>query len=197
MDDNMSRRQRTKTLWTIWTFFTLPFVRVTVAERTVGRVGRSRGCKKTWWNEEIKHERQERKRLNKRCKVVRQAMLRGDSGEVDMEEYDRSWDEYKHQQKKVKILIRKEKMKDEKRQLDDLRNKGEEGGKDWYRFLQGKRKEEVKVNELSVNGICVHGKEAMSLAVKEFWENIGGMNDPVIRVSRAWPVGSLPRSLMV
>ena len=85
-----------------------------------------------------------------------------------MKEYGRSWDEYKHQQEKVKILIRKEKVNDEKRQLDDLRTKGEEGGKDWCRFLQGTRKEDVKVNEPSVNGTCVHGKESMSLALKEF-----------------------------
>ena len=44
-----------------------------------------------------------------------------------------------HQQKKVKILIRNPKVKDERRQIDELRNKREEGSKNWYRFLQGKK----------------------------------------------------------
>ena len=39
--------------------------------------------------------------------------------------------------------IRNAKVKDEKRQLDGFRNKGEEGGKDWNRSIQGKKKGEV------------------------------------------------------
>ena len=46
-----------------------------------------------------------------------------------MEEYSKTCDVYKHQQRKAKILIREERVNDERRQLDELRSKGEEGGK--------------------------------------------------------------------
>ena len=58
-----------------------------------------------------------------------------------------------------------------------MRNKGKEGGKDWYRFIQGRRKDEASVCQLNVNGQKLCDRELMVSVVKDFWENIGGMNE--------------------
>ena len=42
-------------------------------------------------------------------------------------------------------------MNDENMKLEELRMKGEDGGKEWYRFMQGKGREELSVEEIVVN----------------------------------------------
>ena len=148
-----------------------------VAREAIGRLrgGRlKKGSQNVWWSEDIKKARQERKDKCRRCRRMRSVLERG---EGDQEEYDMAWNEYIRQQRHVKHLIRKAKVKHEKQKLDELKRKGEEGGRDWYRFLQGKGREEVNVDELVVMNQSIRGKEQIAQAVKEFWEDIGGMNE--------------------
>ena len=46
------------------------------------------------------------------------------------------------------ILIRKAKVKHKRQKLHEFKSKGEEGGKDWFSFLHGKGREEMKIEEL-------------------------------------------------
>ena len=70
----------------------------------------------------------------------------------------------------MKYLIRKERVKHERRQLDELRCKGEEGGKEWYRFLQGRGRNDDCVDEIVVENQRICGSKEIAHAVKEFWE---------------------------
>ena len=44
-------------------------------------------------------------------------------GNVEVDVYGKAWNEYKQQQKKVKILVWNAKVKDERRQLDELKRR--------------------------------------------------------------------------
>ena len=146
-----------------------------VAERTLGRTkGRKKCVKNIWWNDEIKKERQERKSKSRRCRKLRAELDRG--ADVSLE-YESAWEEYRVQQKRVKHMIRRAKVNDEKKRMDELKRKGEKGGREWYQFLSGKKREEVCVEEVIVNGEKIAGKENVAKAVKVFWEDIGGMNE--------------------
>ena len=58
------------------------------------------------------------------------------------------------------------------------REKGLEGGREWYRFMRGEQMaERENVESLKVNGECITEKEKMKEAVKEFWEEIGGVGE--------------------
>ena len=146
-----------------------------VAERTFGCTkGRKKCVKNTWWNDDINKERQERENKSRKCRRLRAELDRG--GDVGME-CESAWKEYCRQQKRVKHMIRRAKVNDEKRRLDELKRKGESGGKEWYQFLLGKKREDVCVEEVIVNGEKVVGSEHVAQAVKIFWEDIGGMSE--------------------
>ena len=63
--------------------------------------------------------------------------------------------------------------------MNDLRSKGEEGGKEWYKFLRGESVVQSGVDEIYVNGEVVKDKQKMCDEIASFWENIGGMNDMI------------------
>ena len=126
-----------------------------------------------WWNREIKMERHERKRLNKECRKGRRRL---NNGELSIEEYEEMWQKYKEQKKKVKYMIMNAKGEYENEKVKELREKGEEGSKDWYRFLRGEKCADGRVSELLVNGDRVNDRKDIANAIKEFWENISNMN---------------------
>ena len=65
----------------------------------------------------------------------------------------------------------------EKRKVEELRKKGEEGGKQWYRYLRGDKNVKDGVTELVVNGKKVNKKKEIAAAVKVFWESMSNMNE--------------------
>ncbi|KAF2365644.1 hypothetical protein FHG87_003589 [Trinorchestia longiramus] len=68
-----------------------------------------------------------------------------------------------------------------RQKVENLRNKGPDGIKEWYNFIQGNnRSNEVKIHELVVDGCKVSDHRQMVKAVVDFWEVIGGMNEPLI-----------------
>ena len=83
----------------------------------------------------------------------------------------------KNKQKKVKHLILNAKTEYERRKVEELREKGEEGGKEWYRYLRGDKNVNDGVTELVVNGKKVSKKEDIAAAVKVFWESMSNMNE--------------------
>ena len=122
-----------------------------------------------WWNGEIKTERKERKRLNKVC---REWQKRESDGERSQEEYIVAWQKYKDQKKKVKYMIANAKMEYERKKVEELRGKGEEGGKEWYEFLRGDKCANDRVSELIVNGSRVNKRDEIA---NFNWENISNM----------------------
>ena len=94
-------------------------------------------------------------------------------------EYDRVFEEYRSKQQEVKRLIKKAKRNEEREIVKELRQKGEEGGREWYKFLRGEEGRKVeRVEELIVNGRRVREREEMIKAVEEYWRDIGGVNEP-------------------
>ncbi|KAF2346544.1 hypothetical protein FHG87_022701 [Trinorchestia longiramus] len=78
-------------------------------------------------------------------------------------------------------MIYESRVKDERQKTENLRNKGPDGIKEWYNFIQGNnRSNEVQIHELVVDGYKVSDHRQMVKAVVDFWEDIGGMNEPLI-----------------
>ncbi|MPC24152.1 hypothetical protein E2C01_017228 [Portunus trituberculatus] len=70
------------------------------------------------------------------------------------------------------------KVKCERKVIQSLREKGVEGGQEWYRFLRGEgMPDSENVESLRVNGALVTDKEDMRRVIKEFWEEIVGVAD--------------------
>ncbi|KAF2345166.1 hypothetical protein FHG87_024078 [Trinorchestia longiramus] len=68
-----------------------------------------------------------------------------------------------------------------RQKVENLRNKGPGGIKEWYNFIQGNnRSNEVQIHELVVDGCKVSDHRQMVKAGVDFWEDIGGMNEPLI-----------------
>ena len=135
---------------------------------------RKRACK-PWWNEEIKDARRERKRLNRVCRQMRKRRHESEEAEG---EYQNAWTAYVSQQRVVKRKIMNAKVRCERNVIQSLREKGVEGGREWYRFLRGERMPDSEnVESLKVNGALVTEKEDIRRVVKEFWEEIGGVGE--------------------
>ena len=94
--------------------------------------------------------------------------------------YEETWEEYGKKQKKVKYLIRKARINVEGEIVENLTAKSEEGGRDWYRFLRGEDdSEQVNMKELIVNDRIVKEENERAEVIKYFWEEIGGVSEPV------------------
>jgi hypothetical protein len=53
--------------------------------------------------------------------------------------------------------------------------KGRRGGREWYAFL--KRESDLRGDGLDLERVYVTERTRLAEAVKEFWEDIHGMND--------------------
>ncbi|KAK4322675.1 hypothetical protein Pmani_006576 [Petrolisthes manimaculis] len=100
----------------------------------------------------------------------------GNSEEVRIA-YEEAWKEYEHRQKEIKKLIRKARVVDDKKVIESLRAKGDEGGKEWYDLLRGEKQERIRVDVLVVGGNIVMDTRDKVNAIQEFWEDIGGVNE--------------------
>ncbi|KAF2347911.1 hypothetical protein FHG87_021334 [Trinorchestia longiramus] len=78
-------------------------------------------------------------------------------------------------------MIYEARVKDERQKVENIRNKDPDGIKEWYSFIQGNnRSNEVQIHELVVDGCKVSDHGQIVKAVVDFWEDIGGMNEPLI-----------------
>ena len=101
--------------------------------RTSGKIRKT--SKNGWWSQEINEARHERKRVNRECRDLRKRRARGEV--ISEETYDDAWKRYKSQQKRVKTLIKNARAKHEDKVLKSMRDRGEEGSKEWFRYLRG------------------------------------------------------------
>ena len=130
---------------------------------------------KPWWNEEIKEARRLRKNLNRECRRLKKRRHESEEAEV---EYQSAWAAYVRQQRLTKRKIRDAKVKCEKSTIQSLKEKGLQGGREWYRFMRGENITESEgVKDLKVNDRYVSDEEEMKEAVKMFWEDIGGVGE--------------------
>ena len=77
-------------------------------------------------------------------------------------EYQNAWTAYVKQQRVTKRKIRDARVECERSVIRCLREKGLEGGREWYRFLRGEgMPDRESVEGLRVNGEYVTDKEKM------------------------------------
>ena len=94
------------------------------------------------------------------------------------EAYNNAWNEYQGKRREVKSMIRKAVERHEKNVIDELREKGEEGQLEWYKFMRGEHRVKVtEVKELKVNNEIVSGVEEIKNAISEHWKRVSGMNE--------------------
>ncbi|KAK4322666.1 hypothetical protein Pmani_006567 [Petrolisthes manimaculis] len=74
-------------------------------------------------------------------------------------------------------MIRKARVVDDKKVIESLRAKRDEGGKEWYDLLRGEKQERIRVDVLVVGGNIVMDTRDKVNAIQEFWEDIGGVNE--------------------
>ncbi|KAF2345155.1 hypothetical protein FHG87_024088 [Trinorchestia longiramus] len=78
-------------------------------------------------------------------------------------------------------MVYEARVKDEKQKVENLRNKGPDQIKEWYNFIQGNnRSNDVQIHELVVDRCKLSDQKQMVKAVVDIWENISGMNEPLI-----------------
>ena len=130
---------------------------------------------KPWWNEDIKDARRQRKNLNRECRWRKKKRHESEAAEL---EYQSAWTAYVRQQRLTKRMIRDAKVKCERNTIQSLKEKGLQGGREWYRFMRGESvTENEDVKALKVNDEYVTDEEEMKEAVKMFWEDIGGVGE--------------------
>ena len=56
-----------------------------------------------------------------------------------------------------------------------MKAKGEEGSREWFRYLRGD-KVDSKIDEIIVRGERIQNRSEIAKEIKLFWEDIGGMN---------------------
>ena len=74
--------------------------------------------------------------MNKQCRWLRKRRHESDEAEI---EYLNAWEAYVKQQRLTKRKIMDAKMKCERSAIQSLREKGLEGGREWYRFMRGEQ----------------------------------------------------------
>ena len=89
------------------------------------------------------------------------------------EEINQVRNEYEKKKEKVRILIREAMTKHEREEVERIRNKGEEGQKEWYRMLKGEGRENENGSELVVNEEKLRNRGDIKREIKRFWEEIG------------------------
>ncbi|XP_050718462.1 uncharacterized protein LOC126999703 [Eriocheir sinensis] len=136
--------------------------------------GRKR-VRKPWWNDDIRTARKERKRLNRLCRRMRRRRQESEEAEG---EYQNAWESYVRHQRLTKRKIMSAKVQCERSVIQTLREKGLDGGREWYRFLRDERMSDSEnVESLKVNGEKITDKEKMRESIREFWEEIGGVGE--------------------
>ena len=63
--------------------------------------------------------------------------------------------------------------KQEKAMVEDIRKKGEENSREWYKFLRGENSTEIETPKLIiVDGITITNEEDITKEIEKFWRNI-------------------------
>ena len=129
-----------------------------------------------WWNEQLSKSKRKKKQINRRCKKLKK---RCNEGEQYEGEYQEAWAEYLEQKRKFKCLIRQSMVEYERREIEKIREKNQEGGREWYRFLGGAGNvaQDNGVDRLRINGKYVNYEQQIVNKIKRFWKEIGGMNE--------------------
>ena len=130
------------------------------AHKKIGCVSKQgwRGKNKNkWWNEQLSESKRKRKEMNRRCKKPKKIC---DEGEQYEGEYQEAWAVYLEQKRKSKSLIRQSMVEYERREIEKMREKNQEGGREWYMFLRGENvAQDNGVDRLRINGEYVNDEQ--------------------------------------
>lgn len=148
------------------------------AEKKIGKSKQvnSKQKPKTWWNNELKVAWKEKKEANRNSRQVRNAAKQG----INVTEGEIAEAEGKRRQSKDRLtyLIKEAIRRDEKQKVEELIGKGEEGGREWYKFLNGgKYAGDEGIEEMIIKGERVKGVKSIRENIKLFWEEIGRLEE--------------------
>ena len=138
--------------------------------KKTNKVGKE--TKKNWFNQEIKVAIDKRQEKNRECRKIRKDINRGVRVEEGM--YSAAWSSFLELKRRVHYLVREAMSKEEKFIIDRIREKGEEEGKDWYRFLKGDIKGMDNIDEIIVDGKVLSDRKDIKIEVEKFWKHLSG-----------------------
>ena len=148
---------------------------INTANNCIGKTkGKSKQKRKSWGTAQIDLERKKRNKYNRRCKQLRK---QGYDNQLDSDIYKTAWEEYRNQQAFVKKLIQKARAQEDRRILGELQDKGEIGGKKWYKYLRGEDRALEDISEIIIDGKSITDHSQIKVGIQKFWENIGKCND--------------------
>ena len=130
----------------------------------------SRNKKKSWWNRYINEAKQERKLKNRRQRKLRK---KKNNSTEDQTAFSTAWEEYTKSKKIFSDLIMREKISEDKKIISNIRAKGEEGGRDWYKFLRDESTiGDQKITEIIVENTIIAGEENIKQEIGRFWHQL-------------------------
>ena len=113
--------------------------------------------------------------MNRQCRWLREKRLESNEAEI---EYQNVWGMYVKQQRLTRRMIMKAQMKCERSVIESLREKEMEGGCEWYKFTRGENMSgNVGVESLKVNGQVITERERIRDAIRQFYEEVGGVGE--------------------
>ena len=160
-----------------------------VGEKTIGyEKRRNEGVYRPWWNDQIKKARRERKQANKKRREMEKRRERGEN--IEDHEIAGEIQKYKNKQEEVKREIKEAMIKEEIRELQEIKNSRDE--KKWWKYIKGPgvRTRGDKTTELKIRNEITRDKNKIEEHIKEYWEEIGrkrenrGIQEIVIKQSR-------------
>ncbi|XP_063857805.1 uncharacterized protein LOC135099405 isoform X1 [Scylla paramamosain] len=113
--------------------------------------------------------------MSRHCRWLRKKRHESDEAE---NEYLNAWAAYVKQQRLTRRMIMNAKVESERSVIQSLREKGMEGGREWYKFMRGENMSgSVGVERLKVEGVVITEKDGIREAIKGFWEEVGGVGE--------------------
>jgi len=148
-------------------------------EKTVGLKVKRKGKKKrrkNWMSNEIKAAIEGRRLLNRERRQLEVRRGRGENvNEGDVRE---AWQRYEREKVRVQFLIREAMAKDESRQVEIIRNLGEDSTKEWWKFIKFDNTDrDMTPKEIKVGDRIINNQEEIKEEIKIFWEGVGGTHE--------------------
>ena len=153
-------------------------------EKGVGyTTGIRRSNYKSWWNNEIKQKRRERKEANRKKRKIENER-RSLKPEEITKEMNNEWNlvcrEYMRRKMDTHTTINKAMQNEEERKLEEIRKK--KSNREWWLYLkEDENKEEDKEIDLKINGEITNDQGKIENFIKNYWEELGKKDNIELR----------------
>ena len=74
-------------------------------------------------------------------------------------------------------MIFRAKADDERRTMETIKQRGGEGGREWYNFMRGESVTQGEISEIIVGGELITDRVEIARAIEDFWRGVGGIMD--------------------